>query len=204
MNYVKHIVAILIAEYSTSGLQAQSDINRIWNEIDSINLYANNSKLEEAVHFNRWSHSATVGTSYSFAPGYGSAMNMYAAPHANFSASDRLSFQGGFLASYTAPMTSYSDSEIGYSQGFSNMSVFVAASYRVTENLIIHGTGVKSLMVFPGDLENTNYNFDDLSIGATYNFGNFSIGASFHRPQRSFVGNPFGFGNSMYGSPLYW
>jgi hypothetical protein len=95
--------------------------------------------------------------------------------------------------------------------GYPDMSVFVAASYRVTEKLTLHGSGVKSLEMISVDDHIPFNNFHDLSVGATYNFGNFSIGASFHRTDPSYFRSPYGagdfhrspFGVGIFGSPFF-
>jgi hypothetical protein len=202
MSRFKYILTITLALLTFLEMNSQDPVERIWSEIDSINQYV--AAPAENVSASRWSFNTTLGTSFSYAPQFGSAMNMFVAPHADFLASRRLTFHTGVMASHIAPVAYQTNSELPLSKGLNNMSVFVAASYQLTENLIIHGTGVKSLMLYPGDIENSNFNFQDYSVGATYNFGNFSIGASIHSSQNLNFGSPIGFGNNMYGSPLYW
>lgn len=175
---------------------------RIWQEIDS-----NGSGSDIPAEMQRsgpWSFSTTIGTSFSFFPRFGAAMNMYTAPQMNFAATDRLAFHAGVLVGRTLPVTGVLNEESPLNSGMTNMSTYVAASYRLTENLVVHGSGTRSLALVPLNGELQSMQFNDLSIGATYKFGNFSIGASIHRSDSPFYSSPFGGSNPMYGSPLFW
>ncbi|MEX0986868.1 MAG: hypothetical protein WD052_05270 [Bacteroidales bacterium] len=186
----------------SSSLMAQEAVERIWRDIDSIN--SNVQKPTEVLSVNPWRFNTTVGTSLAYYPAFGSATNMFVAPHATYAAGNRLSFHGGIMASHTIPAFEQYNSEMSVPSGITSMSVFVSASYRISENLVVHGTGIKDMAMFPLDQERSNMNFQDLSLGATYNFGNFSIGASIHRSDHSRFSSPFGYGNNMYYSPFYW
>lgn len=181
-------------------------VARIWEEIDS------NSGREipaEQQRFNPWSFSTSVGTSYTYFPRFGSVMNMYTAPQLNYAATDRLAFHAGVMVGRTMPVTGIINEESPLNAGMTNMSTYVAASYRLTENLVVHGSGTRSLALVPVNGELQSIQFNDLSIGATYNFGNFSIGATIHRSDAPFYSapfssSPFGSGSPMYGTPMYW
>jgi len=174
---------------------------RIWEEIDS------NSDKEIPAgqqRFNPWSFSTSVGTSYTFIPRFGSVMNMYTAPQLNYAATGRLAFHAGVMVGRTMPVTGIINEESPLNAGMTNMSTYVAASYRLTENLVVHGSGTRSLALVPVNGELQSVQFNDLSIGATYNFGNFSIGATIHRSDAPFYSTPFGNGNPEFGTPMYW
>ncbi|MDF1570157.1 MAG: hypothetical protein P1P82_00860 [Bacteroidales bacterium] len=174
---------------------------RIWKEIDS------NRDREipaEQQRINPWSYSTSVGTSFTYFPRFGSVMNMYAAPQLDYAATNRLAFHAGVMVGRTVPVTGIVNEESPLNAGMTNMSTYVAASYRLTENLVVHGSGTRSMALVPVNGELQTMQFNDLSIGATYNFGSFSIGATIHRSDAPFYSSPFGSVNPMYGTPLYW
>ena len=121
----------------------------------------------------------SVGTSYSWMQGYGSFMGYSLMPTYTYPLNKRWSLHGGLIAS-----TYYGLNQVPAAEGLlanpsmSSLAVFGAASYRMTERLVLHGAGVKQLLSVPGP-GMTSYTVDNLSLGATYHFGdNFSIGAS--------------------------
>jgi hypothetical protein len=197
----RHITVVWIAVFFvTVHLQAQDEVERIWNQVDSISHYT--EKPETVMAMVPWSFNTTVGTSFGYSPLFGSAMNLYAAPHARYKANDRLSFHGGILVSQTLPLLTDPTGELPGMRNMMNISAFVSASYHLTENLVLHGAGVRSIAHFPMDNSRSSPNYQDMSVGATYHFGNFSIGASFHKSNHSLYRSPFGYGNSFYGSPF--
>ncbi len=152
-----------------------------------------------------WNFHTTLGSSFYFAPGYGAGSNVFAAPHLNYSATNRLSFHGGFVASQNFPLYTSLREDAGSLKSFTNLSMFVAASYQVTKDLVVFGTGMRS-MIGPGLADpNNSFSMDDLSFGAAYSFGNFTIGASFQSGYSNSYGNtPFNSGRGLYPSPFYW
>lgn len=180
----------------------EDPVSRIWNEIDN-----NNSSVDQAIAsqpIKPWSFSSQLGTSYMFSPYFGSAMNMFAAPQVNYAATGKLAFHAGVSVGRTVPVTNLMDEEAPVNAGITNMSTYVAASYRLSKNLVVHGAGTKSVLLVPVDGKLQSMNFNDISIGATYDFGNFSIGATIHRSDAPGYMSPFGGGNNMYGAPLFW
>jgi hypothetical protein len=210
----RHIISTLIIFGSiTIQLPAQEEVDRIWQQVDSISRYAGTVETSEGIK--PWSFNTTIGTSFGYSPLFGSAMNVFAAPHTRYQANSRLSFSGGLLVTHTFPGWTDPSGEIPGIRNISNLSTFISASYYLTENLVLHGTGVRSIAHYPTDLNRHTPNYQDLSVGATYHFGNFSIGASFHRSNNSFYSSPFNFGNTfyhspfdpgpgIYGSPFFW
>lgn len=152
-----------------------------------------------------WNLNTTVGTSVSFMPGYGAGSSFYAAPHLDFTATKRLELHGGFIATYGVPMYNSSDSEFRNMASYANLSAFVAASYRLTDDLVIYGTGMKSMMSMGMPGFNPHLALDDISFGAAYSIGNFTIGASFHTgPTNRHNISPFNTGAGFYPSPIVW
>ncbi len=198
-RHSKHIITLVLLTIPLA-LQSQDPVARIWNEIDSVKSAVQTPAPPR--HISPWSLSTSVGTSFSYSPWFGSAMQLYTAPHVSYAASDRLAFHGGLMVSRTTPLMNAGAGEISNFNGFTGISAFASASYRVSENLYIHGTGVKSFAMLPEGNELRALEYYDFSVGATYDFGNFSIGASIHRTDRPYYGYPFG--NGMFGSPLSW
>jgi len=185
---------------STPG--TSDPVNRIWNEINNNNSSVDQKIASKAIK--PWSFSSQLGTSYMFSPYFGSAMNLFAAPQVNYAATGRLAFHAGVSVGRTVPVTRLIEEETPVNAGMTNMSTYVAASYRLSENLVVHGAGTKSVLLVPVGGKFQSMHFNDLSIGATYDFGNFSIGATIHRSDASRYMSPFGGGSNMYGAPFFW
>ena len=155
----------------------------------------------------------SVGTSYSFMKGYGSGMMFYTAPTYTLALNQRWSLHGGVVASRYQGLNYMPAGEALLPGSFNSLAVFVAASYRMNERLIIHGTGIKQLVSGPVT-PFTPSPMDNLSLGATYKLGdNITIGASINMrnygagnrimgyPRNPGFGN---FGNPFYPSPFGW
>mgnify|MGYP006305854613 FL=1 len=170
----------------------------------------------------------SLGTSFTHVKGFGSGATLYAAPFYTLPLNDRWSLHGGVVASHTTGFPRQGG--VGYPagvEGFGNgtgshstFSLFGAASYRLNDRLVLHGSGVKTLAVYPEGpplLMNplTPAAMDHLSVGATYQLGrNITIGASFRMENRRgyhgldrYYGSPFHtapFHSSPFGSPYSW
>jgi len=153
----------------------------------------------------------SVGTSYSYMKGYGSGMMLYTAPTYTLSLNDKWSFHGGLIASHYQGMNYTLQGESLLPNSFSGLALFAAASYRMNDRLILHGTGVKQLITAPFT-PFTPYPIDDFSFGATYKVGhNLTIGASVHMNNRSgYYHGPMNFSphaspfRSPFPSPIGW
>jgi len=163
-------------------------------------LYKEGGQSGDKVQGN-WNMS--IGSGYSFMKGYGSGMMFYAAPAYTLPLNNRLAFHGGMIAARYQGLGQAFSGESLLPGSFYSFSVFAAASYRMNERLILHGTGVKQLLSAPVS-PFTPYPMDNLSFGATYKLGeNISIGASLHMNNgRTYYATPFG-GHS-FQSPFYW
>lgn len=200
--------SMIVGTYTPQAdLEAEERVARIWDEIDRDGNEP--QQTEDGKRISPWSFTTSVGTSFITFPRVGSAMNMYAAPRVNYAATERLAFHAGVTLGRTLPfggmVTAEDMTNIGTtSSGMTNLSGYVAASYLLTENLVIHGSGSRNAFLVPVNGELQAVQFNDISVGATYNFGNFSIGATIHHSDAPLFGAPFGNGNSMYGAPLFW
>lgn len=198
-RFNKHIITVVLLTLPVA-LQCQDPVARIWNEIDSVKSAVQTPAQPRQI--SPWSFNTTVGTSFSYSPWFGSAMQLYTAPHASYAAGERLAFHGGIMVSRTTPLMNAGAGEFTNFNGFTGISAYASASYRLSENLYVHGTGMKSIAMFPSGTAIRALEYYDFSVGATYDFGNFSIGASIHRTDRPYYGSPFS--NGMVGSPIFW
>lgn len=204
LHYIIAFVLILFCIGSPIAISAQTNDDGMTIQQITDSLYVEEAVNENGPKISPWSINTTLGSSIYYAPGYGAGSNIFAAPHLDFSATNRLTFHGGFVASQFMPLYSSLREDEGSLKSFTNLSMFVAASYRVTSDLLVYGSGVKS-MINPGLMApGNNFSMDDLSFGAAYSFGNFTIGASFHSGNTNRFGiSPFNPGGGMYPSPFY-
>jgi hypothetical protein len=145
----------------------------------------------------------SVGTSYSYMKGFGSGMMFYTAPSYTLALSDRWALHGGVVASHYQGLNYTQPGEYLLPGSFSSLAIFAAASYRMSDRLIIHGAGVKQLLTAPLT-PFTPYPMDNLSLGASYKIGeNLTIGASVHmRNGNGYYSNPYG--NPFFPSSFAW
>ncbi|MFO7668298.1 MAG: hypothetical protein R6W31_01440 [Bacteroidales bacterium] len=146
----------------------------------------------------------SVGTSFTYMQGYGSAMGFYAAPMYTLPLNDRWALHGGLIASNYTGLGSLQmpGGEFRSSNNFSSLAVFAAASYKMTDRLILHGSGYKNLTSYPL-MPMAPGLVDNLSMGATYKLGNnISIGASISINQGHGYYQAPPFGGASFGSPF--
>ncbi len=185
------------------GQTAEENVVRLKQQVDGVVLEAPQEELltGKEVKPGHWDFS--VGTSYSYMKGYGSGMMLYTAPTYTLALSDRWSLHGGVMASHYQGFNNTQNSENLLPGSFSSLSVFAAASYRASDRLVLHGTGIKQLVQGPIS-PFTPYPMDDVSLGATYKIGdNMTIGASVHlRNGNGYYSTPFG--SPMFPSTFGW
>ncbi|MCK5135815.1 MAG: hypothetical protein KAR19_08535 [Bacteroidales bacterium] len=134
----------------------------------------------------------SVGTSYSYMKGYGSGMMFFAAPTFTMPLNNKWALHGGMIATQYTGLGSLPVGEFTTQNAFSSLALFAAASYRMNDRLIFHGTGVKNLVTAPVT-PFTPYPMDNLSLGATYKLGNnITIGATIHMNN----------GHGLYSTPF--
>jgi hypothetical protein len=145
----------------------------------------------------------SVGTSYSYSRGYGSGMLFFAAPSYTLPLNNRWSLHTGFIASYYQYLNPGMYGETLMTPQYSSLAVFAAASYRMNDKLVLHGTGVKRLVSAP-IAPFTPYPMDNISLGATYKIGdNITIGATIHLNNGQGVyANPYN--GYHFNSPFFW
>ena len=191
---------------------AEEEMARLKQQVDGVVLEEPTEELqaENKEKPGHWNFS--VGTSYSYMKGYGSGMMFYTAPTYTLALNDRWSLHGGVVASHYQGLNYTQHEEILLPGSFSSLAIFASASYRMSDRLVLHGTGIKQLVSAPLT-PFTPYPMDDLSLGATYKIGdNMTIGASVHMRNGSGY-NGYGgyggyntgpFGNPFHPSPFGW
>ncbi len=143
----------------------------------------------------------SVGTSYFYSKAFGSGMMYYTAPMFTMPLNNRWAVHGGVIATHYRGLSNSFTGEFLLPATFSGMALFAAASYQMSDRLVLHGTGVKQLASAPVNAF-TAYPMDNLSLGATYKLGNnITIGASIHMNNgRGAYSTPYN--GSMYPSPF--
>jgi hypothetical protein len=180
-------------------LKQSADLEHVRQEVPV------SEQVPSSPNHNTGSLNMSVGTSYSFFSGYGSLMGIYAAPTYTLSINKRWSLHGGFLATGYTALNPYSAAgEYQNTPAMSSLAVFAAASYRMSDRLVLHGAGVKQLLSAPVS-PLIPCPADNLSLGATYMLGDhISIGASIHmnRGNGYYMGSPYQ--PSYLTSPFGW
>lgn len=210
---MRTLIFISTLIFSFSSLLAQSaeeEMIRLKQQVDGVVLEEpeEEEQAEDKGKPGHWNFS--VGTSYSYMKGYGSGMMFYTAPTYTLALNDRWSLHGGVVASHYQGLNNTQQGEMLLPGSFSSLAIFASASYRMSDRLVLHGTGIKQLVSAPVT-PFTPYPLDDFSLGATYKIGdNITVGASVHMRNYSGyrVGYPvssFGnFGNPFHPSPFGW
>ena len=205
MRTILSIFIISLCQLVVFGQSAEENVIRMkqqeGNSAKELSAEVKESSAEKEGNSGSWNLS--VGTSFSYSRGFGSGMMYYAAPMYTIPLNNRWALHGGMIASHSVGLNNTFTGETLLPNSFSSMALFVAASYQMNDRLILHGTGVKQLVVAPTS-PFTPYPMDNLSLGATYKLGtNFTIGASIH------MNNGGGYYSSPYNrtsfqSPFFW
>ena len=143
----------------------------------------------------------SLGLSTSFIPGIGAYTGIFAAPQLDYTASKRLTLHGGLIASEHIPLYTALREDNSSLASFTNLSMFVAASYRISEEFTVYGAGTRSLLSDTNHYLNDFDSMDRLSFGAAYKFGNFTIGASFSTGYSNIRGTGYAPGGPSYMGP---
>jgi hypothetical protein len=209
---MRGLIFIAIVLFSFTSLMAQSaeeEMIRLKREANSVVLEEPEVEQAEVEETKPGHWNFSVGTSYAYMKGYGSAMMFYTAPTYTLALNDRWALHGGVMASYYQGLNYRPMGESLLPATFSSLAVFVSASYRMSDRLVLHGTGTKQLLAAPGTTV-MGYPMDDLSLGATLRIGdNMTIGASVHmRNGPGYNGysgyNGYnGYHTTPFGSPFY-
>jgi len=195
---------LLIVASSLLAQSAEEDRIRLMQQVDQ-QVLAPSEETEPALHKKIPGHwNFSVGTSYSYMKGYGSGMMFYTTPSYILPLNNRWALHGGVVAGHYIGLNHLAPAESLVPGSFSSLSVFAAATYRMTERLVLHGAGIKQLVSGPVT-PFAPYPMDDLSLGASYKIGNnFTIGASVHmRNTNGYYQTP-AFGSPFFPSSIGW
>jgi hypothetical protein len=202
------ILTFSISLMLLSGQTAEDETIRLKQSVGLEDLQENTGEREQSAaeeEQKKGRVTMSVGTSFSYMNGFGSLMGLYAAPAYTLTLNNRWSLHGGVIASSYTGLNSRLYGEEYYSNPtMTSLALFAAASYRMSDRLILHGAGVKHLVSTPVP-PLVAYPADNFSFGATYKLGNnVSIGATLHmnRGYGSYYGSPFH--GSYYPSPFGW
>lgn len=201
MRTIVGCIAVLWGSISLFGQSAEETTMR---------LKQDNNAVVESVHLMEGEQDRTkghlgvsVGTSFSFMQGYGSGMMFYTVPSYTLPLNDRWALHGGLIAAGYQGFNTTVSGEYPFPSQYTSLALFAAASYRMNDRLVLHGSGVKQLMAAPVT-PFTPYPSDHFSLGATYKLGeNISIGATIHMNNGGgYYPSPF----NRYGfqPPFYW
>ena len=201
---MRTLIFISTLIFSFSSLLAQSaeeDMIRLKQEANEQVLEEPEEEQAEEAKPGHWNFS--VGTSYSYMKGYGSGMMFFTAPTYTLALNDRWALHGGVIASFYQGMNYMPMGESLVPASFSSLAIFAAASYRMSDRLVLHGTGTKQLLAAPGTTV-MGYPVDDFSFGATYRIGDsFTIGASVHMKNSKGYNGYNGYQTMPFASPFY-
>ena len=202
MKKTAAVILVIFGAFSyLMGQTAEEEMIRLKQEANEQVLEAPEEEQAEEAKPGHWNFS--VGTSYSYMKGYGSGMMFYTAPSYTLALSDRWSLHGGVVASYYQGLNYMPLGETLLPGSFSSLAVFAAASYRMSDRLVLHGTGTKQLLAAPGTAV-IGYPVDDFSFGATYRIGDsFTIGASVHMKNSKGYNGYNGYQTMPFASPFY-
>jgi len=202
MKKTAAVILVIFGAFSyLMGQTAEEDMIRLKQEANEQVMEEPGEEQAEEAKPGHWNFS--VGTSYSYMKGYGSAMGFYTAPTYTLALNDRWSLHGGVMLSYYQGLNYTQPGENVFPASFSSMAIFAAASYRMSDRLVLHGTGTKQLLAAPGTTV-MGYPVDDFSFGATYRIGDsFTIGASVHMKNSKGYNGYNGYQTMPFASPFY-
>jgi len=166
MSGSKYNISLIIVLVSLFSIQAFS---QQINYGDSLSEYnTRKANLKTRLHY-------SVGTNFMIVPHFGSITAVTLSPSLSIPLSQKLTVDGGIIASYlnSAPRNSNHESPIFGS--FRELSVYGSASYHFNPHLTLYGSAIKQL---EGTSPFYSLPKSSYTIGSEYNFGNFSIGVS--------------------------
>lgn len=207
MRTIVFISSLLISFSSLLAQSAEEEILRLKQQAEGVVMEEPEEELVEGEKQKPGHWNFSVGTSYAYMKGYGSGMMFYTAPSYTLFLNDRWSLHGGVVASHYQGLNYTQQGEMLMPGSFNSLAIFAAASYRMNDKLILHGSGIKQLVSAPVT-PFTPYPMDNLSLGATYKIGdNLTIGASFNMRNygsgNSIMGYPASHSFGNYGNPFY-
>jgi hypothetical protein len=211
---MQRTLLLFLLVFAASSAESQS-LSRAGSASDSISL----TPLRKPVY------GVSIGSEFTMASGYGSALNTFVTPRVRFDLSSKFSIGGGF----SLVRTDYFNAVPWYGEGnaqstsgnFYSATLFVNGTYRFNDRLTVTGSAFKQFDLTPNPLPYNPFNpisrkgvqGVDLNVG--YKVGRnmyfqagfrYIDGASpygtYPYNNSPFMGSPFGAGQqSFYGSP---
>lgn len=167
MKYGKFIL-IFVFSLTSFGLKAQ----------EPGNTGSERSLVSKQLQRLKWE--MNLGTSFTYLQGYGGGMNYFAAPGFTMPLDERWAVHGGIITGVSRfPAITNSESETFAGSGFT--SIYGSVSYRLSNNVIVYGTGIKNINRFGMPNPYAFPSYDEFSIGSSIRLGdNITVGASLH------------------------
>jgi hypothetical protein len=155
------LIIVLVSLFSIQAFSQQINYGDSLPEYNSQKVY-----LKPKLHY-------SVGSTFLIVPHLGTVTGFTLSPFISIPLSQRLSVDGGIIAGRFYSALPDFNPEGGMYGAFNELSVYGSASYHISSQFTVYGTGIKQLagtspFYF---LPKSSY-----AIGSTYNFGNFSIG----------------------------
>jgi hypothetical protein len=141
----------------------------------------------------------SIGSSFLVIPHFGTVAGFTMSPFLTVPLSSKWSVEGGIIAGRYYPAFRNFNPEGEINGAYNALSVYGSASYHVSSQLTLYGTGIQQLAgTSPfNPLPKSSY-----TIGSTYNFGSFSIGLSLQMSKWNENLSPFPFnGTQGFYSP---
>jgi len=157
------LIIVLISIFSIQALSQQITYR------DSLSEY-NSPKANLKPNLNY-----SVGGTFMIVPHLGTVTGFTLSPSLSIPLSSKLSVDGGIIAGHFYSALTNFNPEGSINGAFNELSVYGSASYHISSQLTVYGTGIKQLAVTSPlySLPKSSY-----AIGSTYNFGNFSVGVT--------------------------
>ena len=205
MRSLLFIIVVFLGSQCLPGQTAEDEVARLKQSMAAVEEESG-SGSDEPVHKptpipGAWN--ITMGTYFTHVGGFGSGAGFYVAPSYTLPLNSRWTLHGGILASgftmWNSPGVEYQTPAT-----YSGLALFAATSYRMTDRLILHGSGVKQLATLPVS-PLVPYPSDNLTLGATYRLGdNVILGATLRvrNGQQDYFGSPFH--GTYLTSPFGW
>lgn len=156
----------------------------------------------------------TLGSSFSFSQGYGSAFSTYVSPSLVYNASRKFSLSAGLtlvnttLSNYYSP---YSILEQGYAGNgnFTSALLYLSGHYQLTPNLLLNGTVFKEFPLTTSSPQNpySNTKFQGGSLDLVYKAGEhvfIQAGFSIINTNRPLYSDPFNAPWTSPSNPMNW
>ena len=190
MSGCKCNISLIIVLVSLFSVQAFSQ--KI-NYGDSLTPY-NASKviLKPSLHY-------SIGSTFLVVPHLGSVTGFTLTPFLSIPLSPKWSVEGGIIAGrYYSSLWNINQEGTSYG-AFNELSLYASASYHISSQLTLYGSGIKQLT------GTSPYNFlpkSSYTIGSTYKFENFSIGVTLQMSKWNDILSPSPFnGTQGFNSP---